>query len=170
MPIAAIGIGLGTAIGGAATAGAMVYGAHKQSSAARKAGDQQARAIEQQLQFERENELRRREEYDRAEAERKAQWDAEQSRRAPYRAAADAILRRRMGQMGLELPPERQQPVYQPQPYPPSGGPVVQPAVPPRSSSLGDLARAPMRPHLRPMVEPTARPRTLGSLARTRTY
>ena len=50
-----------------------------------------------------ENEKRRREEYDRAEAASKAQWDAEQARLEPYRAAKNALLGRSAGRLGLSL-------------------------------------------------------------------
>lgn len=49
------------------------------------------------------NEKRRREEYDRAEALQKAQHDAEQARRAPYEAAKNALLQQNAGRMGLSL-------------------------------------------------------------------
>jgi hypothetical protein len=44
MPLAGIGIGLGTALAGGAAAGASLYGAHKQSSAATKAAQMQVDA------------------------------------------------------------------------------------------------------------------------------
>jgi hypothetical protein len=50
-----------------------------------------------------ENEKRRREEYDRAEAMAKAQWDAEQQRLAPRRAAQDQLLARTGQRLGLDI-------------------------------------------------------------------
>lgn len=112
MPIGAMGIALlaSSAASGAATA----YGAHKQASASKKAGDQQQQGLREQLAFERENEARRRQEYDRAEAMAQQQWEAEQARRAPFREAADAIIRKRMGGMGM--------PVSSPMPQMPARG------------------------------------------------
>lgn len=87
------------AVTGAAALGAGALNARGNSKAAKTqdAAAQRAEAIAI------ENEKRRREEYDRAEAASKAQWDAEQARLEPYRAAKNALLGRSAGRLGLSL-------------------------------------------------------------------
>lgn len=103
MPIAAIGVGLGTAISGSAAAGATVYGAQKQSSAATKAGNitansaaealayqKQQDAIERQQYLDEQTYTRQQDERDRAFRDQQAAWTQQQrqgtlDRLAPYR-------------------------------------------------------------------------------------
>ena len=87
------------AVTGAAALGAGALNARGNSKAAKTqdAAAQRSEAIAI------ENEKRRREEYDRAEAASKAQWDAEQARLEPYRAAKNALLGRSAGRLGLSL-------------------------------------------------------------------
>jgi hypothetical protein len=59
MPLPAIGIGLGTALAGAATGAATIYGARAQANASRRAGDIQATAADRALAYEREREAMR---------------------------------------------------------------------------------------------------------------
>lgn len=128
MPIAAIGVGLGTAIAGGAAAGATIYGAHKTASAAKDAANISAKGADDALAFEREQ-----------LDMQKQQWDAEQARRAPYRAAAAMILSRRTG-----IPVEPYQPTFTPQTIGQLAG-TPPPTAPPRTSTtpntLGALAQ-----------------------------
>lgn len=136
-----------------------LLGNRGQTRAAREAAQLQAQGLAAQLQFERENEARRREEYDRTEAQAKAQWDAEQARRAPYRAAAAAILSRYTGQPASNY--------TAPVPY--SGAPVSKPLAGP--TTIGAMAGMPSAsavPTVAPLTAPQAvynpNARTIGDL------
>jgi hypothetical protein len=114
-------------------------------------GRQAAQANDAQLRYLQDVEARRREEYDRAEALSRQQWEAEQALLAPRRAASNAILQRWAKDLGYTLP-EMPAPTFQPM-----GSP----------DTLGDLARP------TPAMTTTAVPRTvasgnLGTLARRR--
>jgi hypothetical protein len=182
MPIATTAAIL-LAAGAGATAGASIYGAKKQAGAAREAAQIQGRAAEQQLAFERENEARRRAEYDRAEEQARAQWMAEQARQAPYEEAANAVLRRWSGQLGYPAPTTTPMPTGTRQdlgrPWATPPPPSAPAAMPGRRLTLGDLAQArrpqpdqqtasgPMTP---PLTAPPVLPYgpTLGTLAQPR--
>lgn len=135
MPLAAIGIGLGTAIAGGAAAGATVYGAHKTASAATKAAGISAKGADQALAFEREQAAEDRRRYDQQQTMQRQQWDAEQQRRAPYRAAAASILSRRTG-----IPTEPYQPTFAPKTLGQLAGPQAGPR-PSNPNTLGALAQ-----------------------------
>jgi len=141
MPLAAIGVGLGTAIAGAAAGGATIYGAHQQSSATRKASDIAAKGNADTIAFEREQAAEDKRRYDQQTAAERAQYEATEARRAPYRAASAMILSRRTG-----LPYEP----YQPQPY-----------QPPTFKTVGELAR----PSAAPPMVPTQGGGTIRALA-----
>jgi len=108
MPLAAIGLGLGTAIAGGATAGATLYGAHKQASAANKAAQLQSDAAERAAQVQLESDREQR-----AFLEAQAKRDeaaAEATRRGNY--DLNAARERRLGSLGAligaaprEIPP-----------------------------------------------------------------
>lgn len=83
MPVAAIGIGLGTAIAGGAAAGATIYGSRQASRS-----DREAARIEQEAARRAEQEAREERDYQRA------QYDAYLTRLNPYRQmGTDAISR-----------------------------------------------------------------------------
>ena len=67
------------AVGGTAAAGAAVYSAKTQSNAAKRAGEIQERTTTEAINLERENEARRRQEYD---EERARMWNYEDQDRA----------------------------------------------------------------------------------------
>lgn len=85
MPQAAIVAG----IGAAGTLGGAALGARANN----KATEAQRRTAEQALAFEREQEMQRRKEYEEQQARLKAEWDAYQERRRPYREAAEKLIR-----------------------------------------------------------------------------
>jgi hypothetical protein len=132
------------------SAAASVYGAKKQSKAAKDSGDQQLAGIREQIAFERER-----------DAEMRRQWDAEQARRAPYREFADSLLRQQAGQFGMPVAPR--------QPEQPPAGLAGLAGAPPRSmqgqipDALSGLRR---RAAVRPQVDPARRANTLGALVR----
>ncbi len=70
---------LGTAIAGAAGAGATIYGAKSQGGAAKRAADVQAKSNAEALAFQREQDAEQRRQFDQQQAEAKAQWDAQQA-------------------------------------------------------------------------------------------
>lgn len=90
-------IATGTAmlVSGLASGGAMAYGAKKQGDAAKRVGREQTAANESALAFERENEARRRQEFDLIEAENARRWD-EAIRREDARFSEDIGYRNRM--------------------------------------------------------------------------
>ena len=76
----AIATGTALAIGAATSAAGAIYGANKQNSASQRAIASSDAAAREALQLERENEARRREEFDRIEAENKLRWGIEADR------------------------------------------------------------------------------------------
>lgn len=112
MPIAAIGLGLGTALAGGAAAGATVYGSRSAGKANRRASDITARSNQDALAYQRDQDAIRRSDYDREQTERRRQWDideafrqreyaareeerlAKDARAVPYRQASQAALAR----------------------------------------------------------------------------
>lgn len=89
------------AIMSAASTAAAVYGANKSSSSNRQATQAQQEAIDKQLAYEREVEQRRREEFDRIEAENKRRWDIEAGR-DEYRWGLDQAALSRGEGRGVE--------------------------------------------------------------------
>lgn len=97
---AAVAIPLITA---AVSGGTAIVGAKMASNANRRATDAQTASTDKALAFEREQEQRRREEYDREQRAMQAQWDADQARKGPYRELAESLLRRRAARVGINL-------------------------------------------------------------------
>lgn len=137
-----------------------LYGSHKQGQAASEAARLQAQGLAAQLAFEREQETRRRQEYDQQQATLKAQWDADQAWRAPYRQASASILARYTGQPAPAS--------YAPQPLPPgyAGTPTLHPLT-----TIGAIAGSPPAspiPPTAPLAAPQAiynpNARTIGDL------
>jgi hypothetical protein len=100
-----LGAGGAAAAGGAGAAGAAGGGlsgatlASLAGTGANVAGNiyaqrRQGKAADQALAFEREQEARRRLEYDQSQLEQRRQWDAEQRNREPYRQQSLATLSR----------------------------------------------------------------------------
>ncbi len=69
-----------------------IVAARSQSSASRRAAETEERTSTEALDFERERETHRREEWDRMMAAEEAQWNAEQERLEPYRHASRSAL------------------------------------------------------------------------------
>jgi hypothetical protein len=88
-------------IAGAASGGSAIAGNKMASNANRRATDANTRANDQAMALERDNEARRRQEYDQQQREMRTQWDAEQRRREPYRRMSDLILQQRAQRMGV---------------------------------------------------------------------
>lgn len=97
--------------------GTTLAGTALSSRANGKAAKTQDLAQKRAEAIEIDNENRRRQEYDRAEALRKAQYDEEQQRRAPYRAVAQSILAQNARRMGYSVPGPRPPAPYTPVPY-----------------------------------------------------
>jgi hypothetical protein len=129
-----------------------IYGAKKQGDASRQASELQQQGLSEQLAYEREK-----------DAAEKAAWDAEQQRRAPFREAADAVMRQRAAALGMQIAPQ--------QPQQPAAAPVAQTMGPP-PGSLGAIARPqvapqPMSPYQQAPLAPDPRRRnTLGDFVR----
>lgn len=105
---------VGSIIAGAVSSAGTVAAARSQAGAARRAGNQQAQAVDQQIDFEREQaaedqrrydetQARNREMYEQTRAEEQKRyeqdralemqrWDTEQTRRTPYRDVSVANL------------------------------------------------------------------------------
>jgi hypothetical protein len=88
---------IGMAIAGIASAGAGIYGAKKQSSAAKRADQIAQQSNADQLAYLREQSVEDRRRYDEQQGQSAAQYNAHEQMRAPYRAASAAILGRTMG-------------------------------------------------------------------------
>lgn len=88
------------AIAGAATLGGAAMGGKGAKAAARAQQQSQAAA----LQFAMQQEATRKSEYDRAEAARAAAWQAEEQRKAPYRAALESVARGLGAKFGVDIP------------------------------------------------------------------
>lgn len=141
-----------------------LYGSHKQGQAASEAARLQAQGLAAQLAFERDQETRRQQEWDQQQASLKAQWDADQAWRAPYRQASASILARYTGQPAPAS--------VAPQPLPPgyAGAPTLHPMWRP-TTTLGAMAGMPPGtpiPPTAPLAAPQAiynpNARTIGDL------
>ena len=154
--------------------GAGIYGSNQQQNATDQAAILASQSAAEQLAFARENELRRRAEYDekvaydkaetaRLNAEAKAAWDAEQQRRAPFRQASEGVLQQLAQKFGLPYTPS-QGPSAGPPPGWQPGDPVGPSTA--SSSSLADLVptQSAMAPQdtlaslATPSAEPTSAP------------
>ena len=159
----------GTAITQGIGAGTQLYtgkkSAQAQEQASNNAARLQAEGLDKQLAFERDLEARRRIEYDQQVAQERAQWDAEQARRAPFRQAADGAARLAAGKLGIAIDP-RPAPTFTPStPAPgqtqvPGTGSVAQAPAP---RTLGTMGLLPPPPTRAPMTAPLDM-RTLGTL------
>ena len=83
-------------VAGVTAAGALA-GSALSSRATNRASGIQARSLQEALTFEREKEAEDRRRYEEQQALLKAQWDAEQERRRPFREAAERLIRGRGG-------------------------------------------------------------------------
>jgi hypothetical protein len=130
MPIGIVaGLAIASAVGSTA---ASVYGANKQAGASKRAGQIEGDAAARAQEFEERK-------YNETTAAQKAQWDAEQQRKAPYRAAAAQII----GKWG-GVPVESYQPTWQQPEQNGTLGSLMQPQARPRQAgTLGEMARLP---------------------------
>lgn len=83
--------------------GAQLVGGALNGKANKKAMQIQDQASKRAEAIAIDNEKRRREEYDRAEALSKSQWDAEQARLEPLRNAQNGLLGQASGRLGLNI-------------------------------------------------------------------
>lgn len=116
------------AIGGGAALAGSAISAHSNSNANKT----QAKANSEAIAMAKDNEARRRQEYDRAEALSKAQWDAEQQRLEPLRAFQNAQIQQGADRLGFNIGQ------LAAKPYPGSGGAAVNSQAQPRT--LAQLA------------------------------
>jgi hypothetical protein len=99
-----------------------------QNRSLNRATEAQERSAAEQLAYLREQAAEDKRRYEQEQAQARTAWEAYEARRAPFRAAAAAILR---DTMGLDVPP------YTPQPFDPT-----RPTPAPRqSATLGTLAQ-----------------------------
>lgn len=135
-------------ITGAVQLGTSIYGAKKQGAAAKRSSEVQSRGATDALDFEKERDRlnriedarirkQERDDYDRIEIERKTAWDAEEARKAPGRAYAEAARARMAAELGLPAPPPI---VYPGMPSgrgtsAPSAGGATPPTMPSRSGT-----------------------------------
>lgn len=131
MPQAAIVAG----IQGAATLGGAVLASRGSS----KASQLQYRTAQEALAFEREQEMQRRKEYEAQQAQLKAEWDAYQERRRPYREAAERLL----GGSGYSSPSSSRTSSGPPPGWTPGGSPgpsgMSMPIESPSFSGMGGM-------------------------------
>lgn len=157
MPIAAIGLGLGTAIAGAAAGGASIYGAHKTSSAANRAADLTTQAANHgaDLQKQAADDALA---FQKSQADAKAKQD-EIDRRANYDQWAAGMdqhnrVRAALGYPTVPIPP------YVPGATPTFSGPPAPTRPPVSPNSIGGALLFPSAPSPAPMsgLPPTLRP------------
>lgn len=98
-----------------------------------RAADASMQANREALAFEREREMRRRQEYDQERSERRAQFEANERRLAPYRQAAASVL----AKYGVQIPLNEPQAPPMGAPPPPAAGVPPMPAP----MDLGSLGR-----------------------------
>jgi len=98
MPLVALGIAAGVA-GGAAQA----YGAHKSAQASDTAAAASAKANADAIAEQQRQDAIQKQEFDQQQAAAKAQWDAQQQIRAPYRQAGSAALSSLGGILGVDF-------------------------------------------------------------------
>ena len=136
------------AAGAVSTAGAVIS-SRAQSKSADKALASQEAGNAEVIAFEREREQRRREEWDRVMEMERAQWEAEQARREPYRQMSRGALSELGRHAGISTSaPERPMPNFDRpmpadwQPGDPTGTdrPAPGPSVPPEEQERPELA------------------------------
>ncbi len=134
MPIGTT-IALLTAAAAAGSAGAGIYGAHKAGDANELATQTQAKSAADAIALQREQDAQTQKNFDTQQAASKAQWDAQQQIRAPYRAAGLQSLMRLGDLIGTHYDPAMMQaPAYVPPTQGPSGAlvpPMANPNTPP---------------------------------------
>lgn len=152
------------AVGAGAAGAATIYGANKSSESnaaanATTAASSQAVIAEQQRQ-----DAQQKEQFDQQQAASKAQWDAEQQIRAPYRAAGQQALLRLGDLIGTHFDPSMMQaPTYTPT----AGSPP--PFVAPQTVKMGSLmpqqpTSGLMSPGARTIIDPsTGKPLVVGN-------
>lgn len=91
------------AIAAGITAAGALASSKVSSNSNERAMETQAKADAEALALARENEARRRQEYDALIAAEKAQWEAEEARRTPYRQASLGILGGAADRLGYDL-------------------------------------------------------------------
>jgi hypothetical protein len=82
---------------------ATIGGAILSNKSNNQATKTQAQANAEALAMAKDNEARRRQEYDQQIAAERAQWDAEQARLEPYRNAQNALLGQASNRLGLNI-------------------------------------------------------------------
>lgn len=132
----AIGVGLGMALAGGATAAGTMIAASQQRRGATRAAELQTQANREAMEFERELEARRRQEWEAAQAENRRQWELSYGGEAArYLADQDRLARQEALSLGRYLSDYARR-----QPY--------------REMSLAALARLGELEGLRPVAQP----------------
>lgn len=107
-------------------AGSSLLGAGIASRGQSRAADASMQANREALAFEREREMRRRQEYDQERAEQRAQFEANERRLAPYRQASASVL----AKYGIQIPMNEPAPSMAGAPSPAVGVPPMPPVNP----------------------------------------
>ena len=132
--------GVGTLIGAGIGAATGLGGSLISKHANNKATDTQAKAAAEALAYQKQKDAQDRADNEKLVAMQKAQWDAEQAHRAPYRAAASALLgqnaeRMHLGSLGQGGAPAMHSGL-------PSGGSGTMSPAPRTLSSLAGMFQA----------------------------
>ena len=155
----AIATGTAALIGSGIEGVSELFGASKAAGAAKAASEAQSRSASEAIAFEREKEMRRRQEYDQELQMKKEAYEAEQRRLGPYRHAAASVLAR----YGIQIPMEEE-------PAPAAAGPQAAPFSP--QTPPAPLGPAPFAPgsteprQFAPAPDGGLQPMTLAQLAR----
>lgn len=152
------------AVSAAGAGAAGIYGANKASDASEAASQTQAAGNAAAIAEQQRQDAQQKSEFDAQQSAAKAQWDAEQQIRAPYRAAGQQALLRLGDLIGTHFDPSiiPSTQAYQPATYvgPSSNGPVSTPAPapPPQTVKMGSMLPPPqggmMSPGARQVVDP----------------
>jgi hypothetical protein len=115
-----------------------------------QANQTQAKAAAEALAYQKQKDAQDQANYEKQQAALKAQWDAEQARRAPYRAAAEALLRQNGSRLGLSVP-ESQAPPTMPLGWSSNGTGTTAP-TPRTLSSVAGLSQYGAPPVIAPQM------------------
>lgn len=157
---ASTAVAIGMAAG---TAGAGIYGAHKAGESADQANATTAASSAAAIEEQKRQDAQQKAQFDQQQAASKAQWDAEQQIRAPYRAAGQQALMRLGDLIGTHFDPSMMQtPAYRP---PMPNAPLTNPQNPPpflapQTVKMGSLmpqqqGSGLMSPGARTIIDPT---------------
>jgi hypothetical protein len=113
-----------------------------------RAAQAQERAAAEALAYQREQDAKEEQRYREQQAALKAQWEAQQQQRAPFRAAAEALLRQNASRMGLNMPTSSTPPTMPAGWTPDSAGALARPKTLSSLAGMSDTTPVMSAPQL----------------------